>query len=47
MSRRRLPISIRNYSRRGPEKVYNPYDVLLLLRRGEFAAHWFETRPVQ
>ena len=24
------------------EKVYNPYDVLLL-RRGRFAAHWFET----
>ena len=31
------------YSWRGTEKVYNPYDVLLLLRRGEFAAHWFET----
>ena len=27
----------------GAEKVYNPYDVLLLLRRGKFAAHWFET----
>ena len=23
--------------------MYNPFDVLLLLRRGEFAAHWFET----
>ena len=31
------------YSWRGAEKVYNPYDVLPLLRRGEFAAHWFET----
>ena len=31
------------YSWRGGEKVYNPYDVLLLLRRGEYAAHWFET----
>ena len=31
------------YSWRGDEKVYNPYDVLLLLRRGEYAAHWFET----
>ena len=31
------------YSWLGSEKVYNPYDVLLLLRRGEFAAHWFET----
>ncbi|CAI8014646.1 Uncharacterized protein in vnfD 5'region [Geodia barretti] len=31
------------YSWRGAEKVYNPYDVLLLLRRRKFAAHWFET----
>ena len=31
------------YNWRGAEKVYNPYDVLLLLRRREFAAHWFET----
>ena len=27
----------------GDEKVYNPYDVLLLLDSREFAAHWFET----
>ena len=31
------------YSWLGEEKVYNPYDVLLLLRRRQFAAHWFET----
>ena len=31
------------YSWLGSEKVYNPYDLLLLLRRGRFAAHWFET----
>ena len=31
------------YSWRGDEKMYNPYDVLLLLRRHEFEAHWFET----
>ena len=31
------------YRWRGPEKVYNPYDVLLLLDSREFAAHWFET----
>ena len=31
------------YSWLGDQKVYNPYDVLLLLRRGRFAAHWFET----
>ena len=31
------------YSWRGDERVYNPFDVLLLLRTREFAAHWFET----
>ena len=31
------------YSWLGAEKVYNPFDVLLLLRRRKFAAHWFET----
>ena len=27
----------------GDEKVYNPFDVLLLFDRRRFAAHWFET----
>ena len=31
------------YSWLGAEKVYNPFDVLLLLRRRTFDAHWFET----
>ena len=31
------------YSWLGEEQVYNPYDVLLLLRRRKFEAHWFET----
>ena len=31
------------YNWLGEEKVYNPFDVLLLLRRRTFAAHWFET----
>ena len=31
------------YCWRGAEKVYNPYDVLLLFDSREFAAHWFET----
>ncbi len=31
------------YSWLGEEKVYNPFDVLLLLRRRTFDAHWFET----
>ena len=30
----------------GDEKVYNPFDVLLLFDRRRYAAHWFETdRP--
>ena len=31
------------YSWRGKEKVYNPFDVLLLFDRREFDAWWFET----
>ncbi len=31
------------YSWRGNEKVYNPFDILLLFDSGEFKAHWFET----
>ncbi len=31
------------YHWRGGERVYNPYDVLLLLRRREFRPYWFET----
>ena len=31
------------YSWRGEEKVYNPFDILLLFRQREFKAHWFET----
>ena len=31
------------YSWRGDEKVYNPFDVLLLFDTREFRAHWFET----
>ena len=31
------------YSWLGPEKVYNPYDVLMLLHERRFRAHWFET----
>ena len=27
----------------GDEKVYNPFDILLLFRNREFKAHWFET----
>ena len=31
------------YNWRGSDKVYNPFDILLLLRQREFKAHWFET----
>ena len=31
------------YSWRGDEKVYNPFDILLLFRRHRFEAYWFET----
>ena len=31
------------YSWRGEEKVYNPFDILLLFRNREFHAYWFET----
>ena len=31
------------YSWRGDERVYNPYDILLLFRNREFDAYWFET----
>ena len=31
------------YSWRGEERVYNPFDILLLFGKREFAPHWFET----
>ncbi len=31
------------YSWRGQEKVYNPFDILLLFRNRNFEAYWFET----
>ena len=31
------------YSWRGEERVYNPFDILLLFRNREFDAYWFET----
>ena len=31
------------YNWLGEEKVYNPFDILLLFDSREFAAHWFET----
>ena len=31
------------YGWRGPERVYNPFDILQLFRTREFGPHWFET----
>ena len=31
------------YSWRGPDRVYNPFDILLLFREREFRSYWFET----
>ena len=31
------------YNWRGEERLYNPFDILLLFRQREFKAHWFET----
>ena len=43
LERERVREWYNGYRWRGNEKVYNPFDVLLLLRRREFDAHWFET----
>ena len=43
LDRERVRDWYNGYRWRGAEKVYNPYDVLLLFERREFAAHWFET----
>ena len=43
MDRERIRDWYNGYGWLGEEKVYNPFDVLLLLRRRKFAAHWFET----
>jgi len=43
LDRERIREWYNGYRWRGEEKVYNPYDVLLLFDSREFAAHWFET----
>jgi len=43
MNRERVREWYNGYNWLGNERVYNPFDVLLLLRRRRFAAHWFET----
>ena len=43
LDRERVREWYNGYRWRGAEKMYNPYDVLLLLDSREFKAHWFET----
>ena len=43
LDRERVREWYNGYRWRGEEKVYNPYDVLLLFDTREFEAHWFET----
>ena len=43
LDRERVREWYHGYRWRGAEKVYNPYDVLLLFDSREFKAHWFET----
>ncbi len=43
LDRKEIRTWYNGYHWRGGERVYNPYDVLLLLRRREFRPYWFET----
>ena len=43
LDRDRIRAWYNGYSWRGADKVYNPFDILLLFDSREFRAHWFET----
>ena len=43
LDRERIRDWYNGYNWTGDDGVYNPFDILLLFRRGTFAAHWFET----
>ena len=43
LERERIREWYNGYNWTGEEKVYNPFDILLLFRHRTFAAHWFET----
>ena len=43
LDRERIRDWYNGYNWRGAERVYNPFDILLLFDTREFAAHWFET----
>ena len=43
LDRRAIRDWYNGYHWRGEEKVYNPFDILLLFEHREFTPHWFET----
>ena len=43
LDRKEIRTWYNGYHWRGGQRVYNPYDVLLLLRNREFRPYWFET----
>ena len=43
LDRDKIRLWYNGYHWRGDEKLYNPYDILLLFSDREFQAHWFET----
>ena len=43
LDRDRIRVWYNGYGWRGEEKVYNPFDILLLFDEREFGAYWFET----
>ena len=43
MDRDRIRDWYNGYNWRGAEKMYNPFDILLLFDKREFGCYWFET----
>ena len=43
LDRDKIRLWYNGYHWRGDEKLYNPYDILLLFHNREFQAHWFQT----
>ena len=43
LDRDQIRLWYNGYSWLGEERVYNPFDILLLFRQRRFKAHWFET----
>ncbi len=43
LDRKKVQRWYNGYNWRGPERVYNPFDILLLFETREFKAHWFRS----